>query len=150
MRTDWILVADASRARLLQLEEGRPMVELQGFVHPASRLHSSELGDDARGREHRDGGQGAVAYSPRLEPQRKEHLRFARELADFLEGGAQQHRYAGMHLFAPSPFLGELKAALGDGTRRLLASSHDLDLSALRLPQLGERIEQALAASPAD
>lgn len=52
MTPDWILVANAGQARLLQQEPGSPMAVLQAFQHAASRLHSSELGD-ARARPRR-------------------------------------------------------------------------------------------------
>jgi hypothetical protein len=145
MKPDWILIANASRARVLQQQEGRPPALLQQFEHRASRLHSSELGDDEAGRERKDGLSGSAAFEPRIKAQRKEHLRFARELADFLEAGAQQALYGSVRVFAPSPFLGEVKAVLGDATQRLLAGSHDLDLSSVGIAEIRRRIEQALA-----
>lgn len=145
MNPDWILIADASRARLLQQEGDKPIAQLQTFEHPASRLHSSELGDDDRGRQRSDRLFGASAYEAHIEPQRKEHLRFARELADALEEGALHGRCRSVRVFAPSPFLGELKGQLGDATQRLLVGSHDLDLSCVGIAEIGRRIQLALA-----
>lgn len=145
MKPDWILVANAAQARLFQQEPGSPMTVLQAFHHPESRVRSSVLGDDERGRERTDHRAGAAAYQAHLEPQRKEHLRFAAELADFLEQGAQAGRCRQIHVFASSPFLGELKAQLGDATHRLLAGSHDLDLSAVGLAEIERRVRQAIA-----
>jgi protein required for attachment to host cells len=145
MQPDWILIANASRARVLQQQQGRRLAELKIFEHPESRLHSSELGDDPRGRQRRDGLYGAAAFEPHLSAQRKEHVRFAHELAGYLETAAQQGLYRSLQVFAGSPFLGELKAELGDATRRLLAGCHDLDLSSVGPAELGRRIEHALA-----
>ena len=145
MQPDWFLVANASEARLLQQEPGSPMAVLQAFHHPASRLHSSELGDAERGRERSDRRDGASAYAAHIEPQRKEHLHFARELAAALERGASQGHCHRIHVFAASPFLGELKAELGDATRRRLADAHDLDLSSLGLAQIEERVRKLAA-----
>jgi hypothetical protein len=90
MKPDWILIADASRARLLQQQEpGAPYGLLRAFEHAASRLHSSALGPGERGRQGRGGASGATAFAPHMDLQRKEHLRFARELADFVEAGVQ-------------------------------------------------------------
>lgn len=145
MKADWILIANASRARLFQQQDhGAPYALLRSFEHPASRMHSSELGEDERGRQGADRAFGATAYEPRLEPQRKEHLRFAGELAEYLEAGAQHGLCRSVRLFAASPFLGELKAQLGEGTQRILAGAHDLDLSPVGLAEIGRRIEQAL------
>ena len=146
MKPDWILIANASRARLLQQEEpGASVALMHSFEHPASRLHSSELGDAARGRESTDRAFGAAAYEPRIDAQRKEHLHFAGELADFLERGAQQGVYGSVRVFASSPFLGELKAQLGDATRRLLAGTHDVDLSTVGPAEIARRIEREVA-----
>lgn len=147
MKPDWILIANASRARLLRREDRGRYTELRSFEHPASRLRSSVLGDDERGREAADGSFGAAAYEPRIDAQRKEHLRFAAELAGFLETAAQQGLFGSVQVFAASPFLGELKAQLGDATRRVLAGSHDLDLSAVGPAEIGPRIERALAGA---
>lgn len=145
MKPEWILIANASRARLFQQQDhDAPYALLRAFEHPASRMHSSELGDDERGRAGADQAFGATAYESRLEPQRKEHLRFAGELADCLEDGAQHGLCRSVRLFAASPFLGELKAQLGEATQRILAGAHDLDLSAVGPAEIGRRIDKAL------
>lgn len=144
MKPDWILVANAAQARLFQQEPGSPMVALQSFQHPASRLRSSELGDDARGRERTDHRSGAASFEERMDAHRKEHLRFAGELAVFLERAAQAGQYRHLHVFAGSPFLGELRPLLGDATQRLLAGSHDLDLSAVGLAEMEPRVREAI------
>lgn len=148
MSPDWILVADAAQARLLQQEAGATMTVIHAFHHPASRAHSSALGADERGRQKSDRSFGGAAFEARVEPQRKEHLRFARELAQFLEEGAVQGRCRALRVFAPSPFLGELKAELGPRTQRLLAGSHDLDLTAFGLDEVERRVQEFAAATP--
>lgn len=146
MKPDWILIANASRARLFQQdEEGAPAALLRSFEHPASRLRSSALGSDERGRAAADRAFGAAAYAPRIDRQRKEHLRFAAELAAFLEAGARHGLCRSVRLFAASPFLGELKVQLGEATQRLLAGAHDLDLSAVGPAEMGRRIAHELA-----
>lgn len=147
MKPDWILVANAAQARLFEQKPGHPMAVLQAFDHPESRLHSSDLGNDERGRQQTDRRAGAAAYQARVEPQRKEHLRFASELADYLEQGARNGRCRHIHLVAASPFLGELKGQLGDSAQRLLAGSHDLDLSAVGPAEIERRVQQAITRS---
>ena len=144
MKPDWILIANATQARLLQKERGGPLVVLKSFSHPQSRSKASELADDRAGQERTDRSFGAAAYQPRLDPKRKEHLHFARELADHLEQQAQQGNFRSLELFAGSPFLGELRAALGDTTNRLLREAHDLDLTAVGLAEMERRISHEL------
>lgn len=144
MKPDWILVANSAHARLLERETGSPTVVVQSFQHPQSRLKTSDLVTDHAGHEDTDRSYGGSSFQPRTEPKRKEHERFARELADFLEQAAGDGRYRAVMLFASSPFLGELKAELGSATQRLLASTHDMDLTSFGLSELERRIEHEL------
>lgn len=141
MKPTWILVANAAHARLFRQEPGTPLVTLQSFEHPASRQHSAVLGDDKAGREQSDRAFGGAAYTPRTDAQTKEHLHFARELADALEQGAQKSEYAALFVYASSPFLGELKQALGEHTRGRLAATHDVDLTSFGLAEIEQRIQ---------
>jgi len=145
MKPEWILIANATHARLLRHERGSPMVVLESFEHPESRSKVSELADDRAGHESRDGSFGGSAYPPRVDAKQKEHARFARELADHLEQQAQQGSFRSLAIFASSPFLGELKAELGAATARLLSTTHDLDLTSFGLTELEQRVERALA-----
>jgi protein required for attachment to host cells len=143
MKPHWILIANSARARLFQQEQpaGGPAL-LKSFEHPASRLHSSELGDDEAGRERSDRGPRATVLQPRLDPHRKEHLHFARELAAALEHGASHGECASISVFAASPFLGELKQEFGTETQRLLESTHDVDLTHVATAQLDRRLRE--------
>ncbi len=117
MKPDWILIANAAYARLLQRDaEGRLQV-LKAFEHAESRLRSSVLGPGEAGRELGGRGLGSAAYPPRLDAQHREHLHFALELAGELEDGARHNRYGSLWIFASSPFLGELKSTWGENTR---------------------------------
>lgn len=146
MKPHWILVANASQARLLQQEPGCPLVVLRSFHHPASRLHSSVLGDDKAGRELSGHGYGGAAFEPRIDAQHKEHLQFAHELAEALEDG--EGRYDTLAVFASSPFLGELKQALRPHTRQRLVATRDVDLTSVGLTEMEWRIEHELEQHP--
>ena len=145
MKPDWILIANATRARLLQQEPKDKVKELENFEHPQSRSKISELADDRAGHDKTDRTFGGVAYQPRLDAKQKEHQRFARELADYLEHQAQLGNFRSIEVFASSPFLGELKAELGAATTRLLAGTHDLDLTMVGKAELGRRLAQQMA-----
>lgn len=146
MKPDWTLIANASHARVLQQQRGEPMVMLKSFLHPESRSKVSELADDRAGHETTVRAFGGAPYSPRIDAKRKEHERFARELADYLEHEAGQRRFQSLSVFASSPFLGELKAELGSATANLLAGTHDVDLTAVGLAELERRIAHELHA----
>ena len=145
MKADWVLIANATRARLVQQDAKQRVTELESFEHPQGRSKISDLADDRAGSEHSDRSFGSSLYQPRIDAKLKEHRRFARELADYLEHEARQGHYARIDVFASSPFLGELKAELGAATTRLLAGTHDLDLTMVAKAELGRRLAHELA-----
>lgn len=145
MKPDWILLANSTRARLLQQERGPRVTELESFVHPQSRIKTSDLVDDRAGHESTDRSYGGTSYQPRTDVKQKEHQRFARELAEFLERQALAGSYRSLAVFASSPFLGELKAELGSATVKLLSGTHDLDLTSVGQAELGRRIAHEMA-----
>lgn len=145
MKADWILIANATRARLLEQEPHERLKELLCFTHPASRSKVGDLTTDRAGAERTDRSFGASAYQPRTDAKQKEHQRFARELAVYLEQQAQAGAFGRIEVFASSPFLGELKAELGSATTRLLGGTHDLDLTMIGKAEIGRRVAQELS-----
>lgn len=146
MKPDWILIANATHARLLQHESGAPMVIVKSFAHPESRSKVSDRADDRAGHERTDHRFGGTSFQPRTDPQRKEHDQFAREIAAYLEAEALQGTFHSLRVFASSPFLGEIKARLGKASLQLLAGTHERDLTAVGLTELERRIAHEVAA----
>lgn len=120
----WILIANTTRARVLQQEPGCPMVVLESFVHPAGR---------------------GVRSDPLLDTRQKECTRFAHELAKFLEQEARQAHYSSLTIFACAAFAEELRAGLGKMTQRLLQGVHELDLTSVGVAELERRVSRELA-----
>jgi protein required for attachment to host cells len=143
--TQWFVVANAARARVYSRTGDDPLRLVCSLEHLASRATSAQLGKDKAGREPSGRGFGGATFEPRLEPHRREHLRFAQEIAQFLEHEAQGGTFAKVSLIAGSPFLGELRQQLGKATTRLLDSVCDLDLSAVGPAELDRRVRQAVA-----
>jgi protein required for attachment to host cells len=144
MKPDRILIANATHARYLARESNGTLQLLETFEHPESRRKVSELVHDKMGREASDRSYGGAAYQPPTDPKRKEHLRFAQELSDYLEREALEGRCQALAIFASDPFLGELKAELGEAARRVLILARDLDLTGFELPELQQRVKQEL------
>lgn len=140
----WIVIANASRARILERQPDRPAALVHSLRHEESRQHSSVLGDDRAGNQVTGRGFGAAALGPRTDAQHKEMDRFAREVAQTLEDAALAHRMHAVVVFASSHFLGMLRERMGQGTRRLLQASVNLDLSSLSNPEIDHRVSEAL------
>ena len=73
MKRQWILLANASHARLLSRDSATdPLVPLATLEHPESRLKASQLADDRAGHEATDNSSGGNRYEPRSDVRRKE------------------------------------------------------------------------------
>ena len=134
MKPAWTLIANGTRARLLQQEPGAPMVILESFIHPARPADGFAPGPSLFGDLD---AQWAIQHR---------HTEFARDLAHLLEQEAQLDHFRSLTVFASNPFLGELDEELGKATRRRLAATHEADLTGFTLSELEERIATELAA----
>ena len=141
MKQQWILLANASHARLLSRDSATdPLVPLATLEHLESRLKASHLADDRPGHEATDNSNSGNRYEPRSDVRRKEHQRFAREIAHRLDAGLAAGQFSTLWLFASSPFLGELKAQLSDAVNKRVHLAIDSDLSALGLAEIEQRL----------
>ena len=152
MKNEWILIANASVARLFSREsDSDALLPLHSFEHPESRLKASELADDRLVHDSNDWRPGGVSFEPRMDPRRKQHLKFARELAQWLNQGLAGGDCDRITLYASNPFLGELKGQLSPAAKKALRAAVVVDLTSYGLRELEERIThelQALHAQP--
>ena len=147
MKVQWILVANASVARLFRRDSPTdPLIPLTTMEHPESRLKASQLADDRPGHEATDFSSGGNRYEPRIDVRRKEHQRFAREIAERLDAGLAAGEFSALWLFASSPFLGELKAQLSDAVDKRVQLALNSDLTALGLTDIEQRLRDSRLA----
>lgn len=141
MKTEWILIANASTARLYGRTSPEQDLELQGeYSHPSSRLKASQLSSDRPGHEASDHSSAGTRFEPRTDLHRKELQRFAAELADRLEQGLDSGEYDSLRLFASNPFLGQLMERLSPRVTQHVRMVHASDLTALSLEALEQRL----------
>jgi protein required for attachment to host cells len=128
MPTTWIIAADASRARILQVADPEQRLEeIDDLLNPEGRMHDRELITDAHPRS---GGGNAPASDPQEMPA-VEHAveRFAKRVGDYLDKARNEHRYQRLHLVAPPKFLGVLRKKLGKEVEKLVLEEVPKDLS---------------------
>ena len=126
----WVVVADASRARLYRAETPRgPLVELADAVHSAARLQDHELLSDRAGRAVDTQGHHRHGMEATTDPHDQEAQRFAHELAERLHVHHNAHDFDGLVLVAPPRFLGLLRGALDEQVAKQVLASLDLDLT---------------------
>jgi protein required for attachment to host cells len=126
MATTWIIAADSSRARFLQVADRERLVEIESLLNPDGRLQDRELTTDANPRLHGPGG-----LSAREEPSAVEHTveMFSKRIGDYLEKARTDHRYDRLYLVAPPKFLGVLRKKLGKEVGKLVLEEVPKDLS---------------------
>lgn len=156
-QTTWILISDASRARILATEgPDRPLRVVRELEHPESRAANHELVSDREGRTQNAAAPSRLgssagpskghrsAMEPHHTPKEVEHEHFARELVEALRRGALDDAYAHLVLAAPPQFLGTLRALLDDNVSRRLSVSLNKDYTHLPLGELATRVREAL------
>lgn len=149
-KTLWILVCDASRARLFQMAQPEQLKLLEELEHPDSRAKTRDLMADTNGRM--PSGQGAGHHgnmpgaAPDTDAKEVEAMKFARELAKRLDKGRVEHEFDRLVLVAPPHFLGLLKGTLDGEVKKLLAHTIDKDLTSVQARELPERLSLAQIA----
>ena len=114
---NWLMVANASRARVLEMTDAPQSYQhVADLVHPESRQKGIDLARDRPGHVEGTGhGLGSTAYVPRTDPREREHEQFAREVATVVNDGVACDQCAGLVLVASNPFLGKLKVIACNG-----------------------------------
>jgi len=145
MSYHWIVLADASRARVIEADEVlAPQREVSDLLHPAARLHTSELMSDDRGRSWAGPGGVHSALDAHTDRHEVEAAAFARELGKALTAGLDDGRYQGLVLAAPPRFLGLLRKELPDRVADRVRLQIDHELVGLSLNELGPALQRHL------
>jgi protein required for attachment to host cells len=142
--TTWVLVSDASRARLFRVgaAEAAPWQTLLEVDHPEGRAHGRETTTDRPGRFALDFGKGFQNQAvPRTTPHQREAERFASTLAGALERGLAEGAYQALVVVAPPYFLGLLREAMSSEVSKHIVGSLHKDYTHLDGRALRQRIE---------
>lgn len=146
MKTTWIVAADSSRARVLQVTgRERRLEEIEDLLNPEGRLQDRELADDQLGRWSGPDRPGGNSMPDPVSP--REHVveRFAKRVGEYLDKARTEHRYEALVLLAPPKFLGTLRAELGKEVSKLVVRELAKDVSSLS----GQELEAWLARESA-
>jgi protein required for attachment to host cells len=129
MATTWIVAADSSRARILQVTDPERLVEIEALTNPEGRLQNREINSDASGRfagPDRPGG-----HSSGDEDHTVDHYNelFAKRVADYLDKARSDQRYERLVLVAAPKMLGQLRHELDKEVKKLVLDEVPKDLS---------------------
>jgi len=101
MATTWVVAADASRARVLQVASRKKLTEIASLDNP----------------------EGIQDRDPLVKTPAVEHATemFAKRIGDYLEKARTRHRYDKLVVIAPPHLLGALRKEYGKEVGRLVA-----------------------------
>jgi protein required for attachment to host cells len=145
MATTWIIAADESRARVLQVAGPDRLDEIDDLVNPSGRAQNRELQTDAEPRFSGHGGVGKPGSSrtsgpasdrEALGPVEHSVRTFAREVGRYLDRARLDHRFDQLVLLAPPKFLGALRKELDKEVEKLVADELPKDLAGLSAREL--------------
>ncbi|MGD9722938.1 MAG: host attachment protein [Pirellulales bacterium] len=147
--TTWILVGDASRAKLFTVElPEQPWSLVEEFENASAHVTSKELSPTAPGKTKMSGSTRSrhTALEPRTTPKEAELERFVQRLVDHLQLAAARREFDRLVLVAPPHFLGLVHAKLDKQTARQLAATIDKDLVMLADREIRERLSDEVFA----
>ncbi|MEC5397317.1 host attachment protein [Uliginosibacterium sp. H1] len=130
MHTTWVIAADASRARIFELEDRKisAVHTVKEFEHKQGRAHIREINTDADGRFGGRDGQSHVSQ-PAVDAAQHEMDVFSKIVGDYLDKAAQERRYERLWVLAPPKLLGLIRQNLGKKAAGLVEEEIAKDIS---------------------
>ncbi len=117
----WVVVADASRARIFTARTpADELTEQQTLTHPEGRLHEGDLVTDRSGRDRDSGGGGGHDMGHTADAREAEEDRFAIEVCDVLEQARVKDEIKKLHVVAAPHFLGMLRKHQSAALKKLV------------------------------
>jgi len=142
MTTTWILVANASEAKLYSNSGiNKGLKRVATFDHPDSRKKSSDLVSDRSGHM-QSAGNGHGARQPATDPKQHEHAIFAREIAQHIEQGRTGNHYQRLIVAAEPHFRGLLNNTFSTQVHSLISESLDKDYTKATDKELAGHLEK--------
>lgn len=141
-QTTWILVANASKARLYANVGPKKGLQLLKEVdHPESRQKNAELVTDRAGHLQ---ASGHGARQPPTDPKQNEARSFAHELARELNHGRSTNQYNRAILVAPPAFMGLLNGLLDGPTAQIVSDRFEKDYTKANEKELSTHLESCI------
>lgn len=156
--TTWIIAADESRARVLQVaDREQRLLEIDDLTNPDGRRQEREMQSDAEPRFNGHGGVGRPGTSSTGGPasDRETHGAgehsakvFAREVGRYLDKARNEHRFDELVLVAPPKFLGALRKELGKEVEKMVTEELPKDLSWFNARELEQYFAKGSGRAP--
>jgi protein required for attachment to host cells len=133
----WVLIADAARARIFEnTGKGTGLTIVQDMTLDAELLPSHELGTDRPGRSYDSVGSGRHAMESPSDLHREQKRQFARRIAEAIAERQARRSFDRLVLVAPPVTMGDLRAALPDKVKSVVAAEVVADLTNTPMSEL--------------
>lgn len=144
MSSTWIVVADASRARIFKADTpSGGMTEIETLAHPESRQHEGDLVSDRSGHVV-SSTTGGHNFGRDEEWKHEAANRFAIEVCGHLEKGHNAGSYGKLYLIAAPAFLGLLRQHMGKPVQGLVSDEIAKDLTTADDAQIRAQLPEHL------
>ncbi len=154
MSTIYILVANASRAKLYQLTDKKKVLTgkekmklIKEFSHPESRQKNIEIASDNLG-NYKCKNAGTGSFVEATNPKQYEAESFAIELAHMLDAERGKNAYDELIIVASPQFYGRLKQHLNTHVNQLTSNHITKDYTQYQDHQLLSSLESYLTNAP--
>jgi protein required for attachment to host cells len=148
MPTTWIVAADSSRARILQVADRERLVEIEDLLNPEGRLQDREIASDALGRWSGPDRPGGNSMPGEIGPAEHVARLFAKRIGDYLDKARNERRYDRLFLVAPPKFLGLIRKELGKEVEKLVSDELSKDLSWFNAREIERYFAKGSARAP--
>ena len=141
--TTWIIAADESRARVLQVaDREKRLLEVDDLLNPDGRRQEREMQSDAEPRFNGRAGGGPASDRETQGPGEHSAKVFAREVGRYLDKARNERRFDELVLVAPPKFLGALRKELGKEVEKMVTEELPKDLSWFNARELESYFER--------
>lgn len=141
MSVTWVVVANASIARIYERNKGLHLVTQ--LEHPESRMKRAELVTDRPGHM-QSVGNGHGSRQPATDPKTHEAEAFALEVARLLDHERAAGKFNRLVLVASTPFIGMLKQRLAPQTAELVSDTIEKDYTKEPEKEVWERLREKI------
>jgi protein required for attachment to host cells len=143
--TTWVLIADASRARVFEHNRSlRSLTLAFEDDRPELRDRSLTRDSDRPGRTQDSAGEGRHGLEPHTSIDDRVREQFSRELVERLQSAANEQRFGQLLLVAPPSMLGAIRKHLGENLRERVIAEIDKDLTRIPAHELPEHLKEWL------
>jgi protein required for attachment to host cells len=144
MEKTWVVIANASQARIY-VRENRHAVQLEHtFSHPESKMKGTELASDRPG-HNQSKGNGRGAFTEPSDPKAYEAERFAMEVAQALDRGRNSRAFQKIVLVASPHFHGLLNKHINKHVAELVSEHVDKDLTGVPDHEMAAKLNEYIS-----